>query len=96
MIQQGIIHRDIKPENILLTKEGSLQLADFGLVIDMSEEHPVSRLGTLDYMAPEVLLCPANKHLENKGQEWLRYNDKVGDVFIAIYRTDVTLILNTF
>ena len=54
-----------------------MKLADFGLVIDMSEERPVSRLGTLDYMAPEVLLCPANNQPENKEQEWLWYNDKV-------------------
>ena len=51
---QGIIHRDIKPENILLTAEKAVKLADFGLSIDASEERPVTRAGTLDYMAPEV------------------------------------------
>lgn len=34
------------------------QVADFGLCIDTGVERPVTRLGTLDYMAPEVLLCP--------------------------------------
>lgn len=29
-------------------------LADFGLAIDLAQERPVTRLGTLDYMAPEV------------------------------------------
>ena len=29
-------------------------LADFGLSIDATEERPVTRAGTLDYMAPEV------------------------------------------
>ncbi len=47
---QGIIHRDIKPENILLDSQGVTQLADFGLVINLNEERPVTRLGTLDYM----------------------------------------------
>ena len=34
------------------------QVADFGLSINCSEERPVTRAGTLDYMSPEVLLCP--------------------------------------
>lgn len=51
---QGIIHRDIKPENILLKADGSIKLADFGLSIDATCERPVTRAGTLDYMAPEV------------------------------------------
>ena len=51
---QGIIHRDLKPENILLTKHKQIKLADFGLSIDATQERPVTRAGTLDYMAPEV------------------------------------------
>ena len=51
---QGIIHRDIKPENILLMADRSIKLADFGLSIDATFERPVTRAGTLDYMAPEV------------------------------------------
>ena len=31
-----------------------MMLADFGLSIDATEERPVTRAGTLDYMAPEV------------------------------------------
>ena len=37
------------------------QPPDFGLAIDAAIERPVTRLGTLDYMAPEVLACP-DKH----------------------------------
>jgi aurora kinase, other len=51
---RAIIHRDIKPENLLVTSSGALKLADFGLSIVASEELPVTRVGTLDYMAPEV------------------------------------------
>lgn len=49
--------RDCKPENILLARAGrqaTIKLADFGLSIDSTEERPVTRAGTLDYMAPEV------------------------------------------
>jgi serine/threonine protein kinase len=62
----GIIHRDIKPENILVTESGSLQLADFGLSIRSESDAPVTRVGTLDYMAPEVVNCPRKRN----PQDW--------------------------
>lgn len=52
--QLGIVHRDIKPENIFFESDGTLRLGDFGLAINTARERPISRVGTLDYMAPEV------------------------------------------
>jgi len=55
MHRLNVSHRDIKPENIFLTARGALRLGDFGLAIDNSRELAFAHVGTLDYMAPEVL-----------------------------------------
>ncbi|KAK9861181.1 hypothetical protein WJX84_005607 [Apatococcus fuscideae] len=74
MHSMGIIHRDIKPENILLTMNGKVKFADFGLSINARAERPVTRAGTLDYMAPEVLVCPEkSRPEENKDKQLLGY-----------------------
>ena len=50
--KQGIVHRDIKPENVLISRDGAVKLADFG-VAQIGDGINESSLGTMEYMSPE-------------------------------------------
>ena len=52
---RGIVHRDIKPHNVMVLKNGSVKVADFGIARVMSKSNTLTKeaLGSVHYISPE-------------------------------------------
>jgi serine/threonine-protein kinase CHEK1 len=71
MHSKGVAHRDIKPENVLLSADGDLKVADFGMAT-LFEYHgkkkmAVTLCGSPPYVAPEVLSCSSQGEKKGSG-----------------------------
>ncbi len=52
---RGIVHRDIKPHNVMVLKNGSVKVTDFGIARIMSSSNTLTKeaLGSVHYISPE-------------------------------------------
>ncbi|XP_062913100.1 G protein-coupled receptor kinase 5-like isoform X1 [Mobula hypostoma] len=65
--REGIVYRDLKPENILLDDNGHIRLSDLGLAVTIPQGEKIrGRVGTVGYMAPEVI----NNEQYTVGPDW--------------------------
>ncbi|KAJ5659828.1 hypothetical protein N7507_006279 [Penicillium longicatenatum] len=71
MHSKGVGHRDIKPENMLLTADGNLKIADFGLAALFeykgSRKLSATFCGSPPYIAPEVISCSTRGQVKGSG-----------------------------
>ncbi|KAL2351436.1 kinase-like domain-containing protein [Cryomyces antarcticus] len=102
MHSMGVAHRDIKPENMLLSSEGDLKIADFGLAeLFYDQNSGRTKMSTMicgspPYIAPELIeVGNANMRRKDKSQEKASYAANVSDIWSCGIVLFVLLVGNT-
>ena len=64
--RRGLVHRDLKPSNVLIARDGTCKLTDFGIVKDLDPSHDphlsTTLVGTWAYASPEQITGAAIDH----------------------------------
>jgi serine/threonine-protein kinase len=87
--ERGILHRDLKPHNLMLRVDGQIKILDFGIAKrarDFSNTLPGLPVGTLAYMAPEVIHgAPADHRSDLWSLGAIFYEAVVGAQLVSLY-----------
>jgi serine/threonine protein kinase len=83
LAQESVIHRDLKPDNMLLTRDWTLKLTDFGEARARNMGGTMTTVGTPIYIAPEVM---RGDHYDEKADTW-----SYGLCLVAMIRAERTL-----